>query len=277
MSFPSFEDIDKTIKDLLNKDFFNPKKAPYQLKTKAGGPCGSKLTHTLDFQALGSGFNSSVSAECKVSDGFSFDKIEIASKDGKTKVETSLTGGPVPSGLKVEFKGDSANQGELGATFESDAVTAEGTFDVIGFKSASLAFCSGTGPMTFGASANISLDGKAPALGDAKIGATYSVDNVCSGGLVFNTSNNSADVTLGYSALPDISLGALINYPSNNVAFGGSYACNANTIMKGKANTSGVLDFSVKQTIAPKCVLIGQASVDSASKTPSFGANLTIG
>lgn len=275
MSFPSFGDIDKTIKDLLSKDFFNPKKAPYVVKTKAAGPFGSKVTTTCDINAGGS-VTPTLSAEYDSGAGFSLDKLEFSGKDSTIKTETSLVGGSVPEGIKLEFKGDTTSTGELGCVYESDMVTAEASLDIIDVKSADVSFCSGSGATTFGGSAQLSLDGKGPALSGYSVGVAHSVPGTCNGAVVFKDKLSKADVTLGYSALADVNLGAQLSWPSNAVSFGGSYACNKNTTMKFKAGTDGVIAASVKQNVAPKTVLVGMLSLDSA-KTPSFGGSVTIG
>jgi len=208
--------------------------------------------------------------------GFSLDKLEFSGKDSTVKTETSLVGGSVPDGLKLEFKGDTTSNGTLGCVYESDVVTAEASLDIIDVKSAAVSFCTGSGSTTFGGSADLTLDGKGPALSDYSVGVAHSVAGTCSGSVVLKNKLANADVTLGYSALADIDLGAQLAWPSNAVSFGGSYACNKNTTMKFKAGTDGNIAASVKQTVAPKTVLVGMLNLDS-SKTPSFGGSITIG
>jgi hypothetical protein len=276
MSFPSFGDIDKTIKDLLSKDFFNAKKAPYIFKAKTSGPYNSKVTTALDISASAS-MTPTLTVESSNGSGFSLDKLEMSGKTGTIKTETSLVGGGLPAGLKLEFKGDSKSAGELGATYETDAVTAEVALDVVDVKSASVNVCSGTGNTTFGGSVNLNLEGdKSPALADYSVGVAHAVPGTCSGAAVLSNKLSQATVTFGYDALADINLGAQLSWPSNALSFGGSYSCCKNTSMKVKADTDGVIAASVKQTLAPKTVVVGMLSLDS-NQTPSVGGSITIG
>ena len=232
------------------------------------------MTTTTDINAGGS-MTTTLSTEYNSGAGFSLDKLEYSGKDSVIKTETSLVGGGVPAGLKLEFKGDTKQSGELGAVYENDVVTAEASVDIIDVKTASVSFCSGSGATTFGASADFSLDGKGPAVGAYSVGVAHSVPGTCNGAIVYK-SDASADVTVGYAGLADFNLGAQLNWPSNALSFGGSYACNKNTSMKFKVGTDSVIAASVKQNVSPKTVFVGMLSLD-ANQKPSIGGSMTIG
>lgn len=75
--------------------------------------------------------------------GFTIDKLEAAS-DSKLTVETSLTG--LTQGLKLEFKGNESDKGDLSFTYNLPAVTLTGEFDATKFSSAKASISGGHGP-----------------------------------------------------------------------------------------------------------------------------------
>ena len=77
------------------------------------------------------------------SNGFTIDKIEAAS-DYKVTVETSLV--DVSEGLKLEFKGNDVDKGDVSFTYSLPAVTLTGEFDTVKFSSAKASISGGHGP-----------------------------------------------------------------------------------------------------------------------------------
>jgi hypothetical protein len=281
MSFPEFADIDKAVKDLLKKDFFNAKKPAYTLKTKNTGPWGTKINATIDYLANGT-LGSSLSTEFAAGGGFKVDKFEMAGKDGTITMETSLEGGSVPPGLKLEFKGNTVSETNLGATYETDALTATAVVDAASVSSASVSLCTGQGPATVGVAADLSFGpgSKGFSVDDYQVGASYSQPKAWFAGVTVSNKLTKADVTVGYEAAPNLSLAALLNFPGNVAAVGGAYKCNPDTSVKIKAGTDGILSASVKQCLGSKTTAVGMAQFDSNKSCKdafSVGGNITLG
>ena len=78
------------------------------------------------------------------SQGFSIDKIEAAS-DNKLAVETSLVN--LTPGLKLEFKGNESEKGDVSFTYSHPAATFTGELDATKFSSAKGSICGGHGPI----------------------------------------------------------------------------------------------------------------------------------
>ena len=217
-----------------------------------------------------------MSTEYSTGQGFNVDKFEIAGNN-KFVTETSIEGGPLPDGLKVEFAGDNKDKGEATATFKNDTVTADATLDLVNMSKASLSVCSGASGMTFGASTDVNIAGSK--LDDYSIGGAYTVPKTCFASLILTKQLSQADVTMGYTVNSDVSLAAAMSYKGKVSDFkvGASYQCNPCTVVKVKANTNGCIDTSVKQRLAPKTVATLKCSFNVSKPEPSFGGAITLG
>jgi hypothetical protein len=275
--FPVFGDIDKKPVDALKKDFVDPKKAPFTLKTNVKGPFGSKITTTIDYLTDG-GLSAILSGKYSTGTGFNVDKLEM-SGNNTIKTETSLEGGGVlPPGLKLEFKGDNQSSGEMTGTFENDMVTAQGSIDMVDFKSAALSVCSGAGALNFGASADIDLGGAN--LADYAAGLSYTMPGQAFASMVMSNKLSKALFNASYTASPELTIlgQTTFNKSLDDIKFGCVYKCNPDTTIKVKADTKGALATSVKQQVAPGCEMTGMASLSLAKVTDvSFGASVTLG
>jgi len=273
--FPKFEDLTKKQSDLLDKDFVNPKKAPYTLKTKVAGPNGTKLTTTLDY-LTGGALSALLTAEWTPVAGFKIDKLELQGKDGSLKTETTLTGGPLPDGLSFDFKANTVDKSDLGINFENDTVTANMTIDLVGMKKYNASVCAGTGPTTYGATVGVS-NSDGISLDSYSVGATYSASN-CTTGVVVSDKLSSAKITTGYTVNAETTAVGTFSYPDNSFCVGASYKCNPDTTIKVKVGSCKVINAHVKQDLGNKCTLVGMAAVKIGNiASPDFGASLTIG
>lgn len=277
--FAVFDDIDKSPKDLLKKDFL--KKTGLTLKLKNKAPNGIKVDTTIEDLNKQS-FASSVSTSYAHSSGFSVDKFELTGKQGKIVTETSISG--AAPGLTLEFKGDTKSAGDLSATYEAPSFTATGGMDIVDFKSADASVCSGSGPLTFGAALKLALPSGSSAfsLSDYSVGASYKAKPLFAAA-VFSDSFAKADVSSEYTLSCGSKLAGVLNYPANTITVGGSYACNPKTTIKAKVNSCGDVNASVKQAVAKDCSLVGMASVKASDLSKSgtaaikFGGSITLG
>ena len=217
-----------------------------------------------------------VGTEYSTGTGFNLDKFEIAGNSLFT-TETSIEGGPLPSGLKLEFAGNNQEKGEISGTFKNDVVTADGSFDVVGLKDASISLCSGASGATFGASADVDIGGAS--VSDYSIGVAYTVPKTAAVGLMMTKKLAQSDLTLGYTVSPDINVAAQLTYKGKVTDFkvGGSYICNPDTTIKVKADTGGMVATSVKQVLAPKTTAVFKCSFKVSKPEPVFGGSLTLG
>lgn len=273
MSFPVFKDFDKSTSELINDDF----DSKYSFKIKSAGPEGTSITTNTSYDAKDSSLTPKLSLKWANDNGFTLDKLEF-SKDCKMTVETSLT--KIAPGLKLEFKGNDTNKADLLMTYKMPKATITGEYDIHGFSSAKASICSGSGPITAGASI------------DAKFGGSDSI---------------TPSLGLGYTA-PDMFFGLRVNSLLKNPSYSGlasyggirkdvviagsasmkggstvatlatQYTCNPKTCIKVKAGTDGVLAASVKQDFANKFSVVGSAEVAGGDfGSAKFGINATLG
>ena len=90
------------------------------------GPSGVEVTSSSnwDYTKSGSGINTTVSATWSHPSGFTLDKLEFdPTAKGSLTTETSLTG--LAKGLKLEFKGNDADKGDLSFRYNSQVSLAE--------------------------------------------------------------------------------------------------------------------------------------------------------
>jgi hypothetical protein len=209
--------------------------------------------------------------------GFTLEKFESDS-EGKLTVETSLAN--AAPGLKLEFKGNDSNKSDLSFTYTAPTATVTGEFDLLNFSSIKTSVNSGSGPVSVGADAKVSLANSAIKSYCLGFGLGFTVPKVffIAGRAENNFSTYSALFT--YSALKDVTLAGKISYEKSSLGaiLASVYKCNANTSIKVKANTvGGVFSASVKQLLPGKFTVIGSAEIPAQLNSAKFGLNATLG
>lgn len=268
MSVPTFDDFDKTPRDIFKKDFDVDTLA---LKIKTMGPSDLQIDSNVEF------FQPK-NLTCKVGfkkkfDQFSLDKLEV--KSGAVSIETALEASP---GLKLEFKGDEKSKGDLSAVYKTEAATITAEADIVSFSAGKASISSGMGPLTLGG--NLSLEAKDSRvnLKDFSLGVGYSIPKSLFVGVRAEKKVSDFKGCFLYTVNPDVSLAGLVTYPKTSLAFGATYKCNPNTALKFKLDTAGQLGASAKQTIDKTTSVTAAASVNVHSPGGyKFGVTANLG
>lgn len=246
------------------------------MKIKSAAPSGVTLTTNTQYvkSDTKTELKSKVSGKWAHSSGFTLNKFEIAN-DGSVTTETSLTG--AAPGLELEFKGNDSNKGDLSFTYKLPSATVSGQIDALEFKKASAGVVGGNGPFTAGVS---TVFGKSFALDSVNATVGYTAPQIF--GVVRSEKNFSQfSGRFSFVATPDVTIAGQTNYASSGISanLAAIYKCNPNTTIKVKADTSGTLDASVKQTFDKKFALTGTAQIPSATGFGGlkFGLNATLG
>ena len=205
-----------------------------------------------------------MSAKWSHPSGFNLDKFEVKG-NGSVTVETSLTG--VAPGVKFEFKGDDQNKGDLGLEYKHELATANVEFDVAEFSAVNASVLAGSGPFTGGASTSVSLGDKMDVT-KFDLAASYSLAKELFAGLHITNKFSKYALSLGYFAGANYKLAGVFNFTpeksATHLTVGGAYKCNPDTTVKAKANSDGVLAFSVKQMLSSNCSVTAAAQVPSS-------------
>ena len=197
--------------------------------------------------------------------------------DGKLTTETSLVNA-LP-GLKLEFKGNDSDKGDLSFLYKHKFATLTAEVDALNFSKANASLCGGHGPFTAGVSGDFKFPkGASAACDTVTVGASYTIPKS-----LFATisSKNFSDYTglMEYAAAPNVTLAGMVKY--NPKATCGSiaavYRCNPATTIKVKAGTSGTIYASVKQQMEKKFAVVGSAEIPSTLSAFQFGVNATLG
>lgn len=269
MPFPVFKDLDKSASEIFSDDF----DTKYSLKVKSPGPFGLVLTTNTNYEtSKDTKLVTKLSAKYPHSSGFTVEKFEIAS-NGAVTTETSLIG--VAQGLKLEFKGNDSNKGDLSMQYSHPLFTLTSELDCLTLAKASSSVSGGQGPISVGVSADVNLTKST--LGS--IGATlgYKLPNT-------NVFLKSTKTFSEYSALvtyafnKDVTVAGQAFYGKAwSFLFAGVYKCNPNTIMKLKLSDNAGIAASVKQTIDKKLVITGVADIPKTLDNVKFGVAVSLG
>jgi hypothetical protein len=219
-----------------------------------------------------------VAAKWAHESGFALDKLEVKG-NGSVVVETSLAG--VFPGGKFEFKGDDQNKGDLGVVYKHELATANVEFDVAEFSAVNASVLAGKGAFTGGASATLALGDKMD-FTKFDVCGSYSVGKDIFAGLSVTNKFSKYALSLGYFACSNCKLAGVFNFTpeksATSLQIGGAYKCNPDTTIKAKANSEGVLGFSVKQMLSKDCSITAAAQVPSSDFSAyKLGINGVIG
>lgn len=286
MSFSIFEEFDKSTTDIFSDDF----DSKYSLKIKSAGPCGLTLTtNTTAWAPAKKGkdgkpaekppaLTTKVSAKWAHKSGFTLDKLELDSA-GALTTETSLTS--AAPGLKLEFKGNDTNKGDLSFTYNHSLATVTGKIDALNLQSAGASINAGTGPLTAGASADLTLDRLAVKSSTFGLGVGYTLNKTLFAGLRVNNNLTEYKGLVQYAAAPNLTLAGTVSTGGKDGTLGvvGTvYKCNPDTTIKVKASSNAVINASVKQAFPNKLNIIGTAEVPAKDLSSyKVGVNITLG
>jgi len=273
MPSPVFADIDKSPSDLLNDDF----DSKFTLKIKSQGPFGVTVTTNTAYSTKDNKLSAKVSGKWAHVNGFTLEKFEV-SPDGKITTETSLSG--AAPGLKLEFKGNDSDKGDLSFTYSIANATVAGEFDALTFSKASTSVAFGHGDITAGASADLkiakaSVDSASFALGVGYKGPQFFV------GLTTLKNFTEHKGIFSWTASNRLTVLGLLNYTAKGGAaptLGAVYKCAPNTTVKAKAAlSSGLVNFSYKQSFEKKFAVVTSLEVPASFASYKLGVNATLG
>ena len=217
-----------------------------------------------------------VSTKWAHSSGFTLEKLELA-HDGKVTTETSLVN--AAPGLKLEFKGNDSDKGDLSLTYKSAHATVTADLDALNFSKVSASVAAGSGPFVAGASADAAIAKSAIASTTINVGVGYTVPKSLFVGFRSNKNFGEHSGVLSFVAAPNVTVAAKATYTSKATSgvLAAVYKCNPDTTIKVKAGSDGCLFGSVKQQMPNKLVVVGSAEIPSTLSNFKFGVNATLG
>jgi len=274
MPFTVFKDFDKSTADIIDEDF----DTKYTLKVKSAGPSGSTLTSTTTLDtAKDVKLSPKLSLKWPHPSGFTLEKFESAS-NGKLAIETSLTG--AAPGLKLEFKGNDSDKGDLGFTYTAPAATVTGEVDLLNFSSVKASAIGGTGPITAGGNTEVKLSKAGIDSYCFGLGLGYTLPKVFFLGVRADKNLSAYSALFSYSAVKDITLAGKLTYNQKDklgAVVASVYRCNPDTTIKVKASSGGVFAASVKHTFPGKFAVVGSTEIPAQLNAAKFGINATLG
>lgn len=210
--------------------------------------------------------------------GFAVDKLEFAN-DGKMNTETSLISN-VP-GLKLEFKANDSDKGDLGFIYKHKHVTVTGEVDTLAFSKATGSLSFAHGRYSAGAIADLKIAKSAVSSTTVTYGASFEIPKSLFAGVRASKNLSEYSGIVTYVANPSVTLAGNILYVAKSKSATGTlatvYKYNPNTSLKLKATSNGTINASVKQQLEKKFVVVGSAEVPSSMNGLKFGVNATLG
>lgn len=277
-----------TLLDLFKKDFVNPKDDSVTVEITSAAPADTTVTTELSVSPLSDSpsISSKVALGWSHPAGFTLDKLEYAPSDkGSFTTETSLTG--VMPGLKLDFKGDDSEKGELGFTYKHAAATLNGFLDLYSFSKAELAVGAGADDVTFGVKTNVTMPKKAgESVGlDFSIAGGYSIPKMAFLGCEINKGFKDYALLASYTVDPQLSVAVRVDSaPGKDKTYdtkaqvGCAYKCNATTSLKAKVDMKKDVNVSVKQALSKDCNLTAFALAPAMNFSAlTFGCKFTLG
>jgi hypothetical protein len=191
--------------------------------------------------------------------------------------ETSLSG--AAKGLKLEFKGNDSDKGDLSFTYNHALATVTGEVDALGFKKASASISTGSGPLSAGAAVDLAVAKATVSSSNLSVGLGYSLDKTLFVGARANKNFTEYSGNVSYAAASNITVAGTVNYSPKGTTgvIGTLYKCNPSTAIKVKAASTGVINASVKQNFQKKFVVTGSVEVPSTLNGFKFGVNAALG
>jgi len=276
MSIPVFKDFDKSVTGIFNDDF----DSKYTLKIKTNGPFGASVTTNSTYDIAASKVESKISTKYSHESGFSLDKLEISPK-GKITTEISLT--KAAPGLKLEFKGDDSEKGDLSLLYNIPKLaTITADIDALKLSKVNTSVAVGHGPFSAGANVDLTLAKGSISGTKFGLGFGYTVPKLLFAGLRANSSLSEYSGLFSYILRNDITFAGKVSYTKKTSAITSEiaavYQYDPNLTLKFKTTSAGVINASVKQDFEKKFSVVGSVEVPSGLNGGfKFGVNAVLG
>ena len=210
--------------------------------------------------------------------GLTVDKLEFAN-DGKVTTETSLI--TTANGLKLEFKANDCDKGDLGFIYKHKNATITGEFDTLACSKANGSISLRHGRFAAGAIADIKIAKSSVSSAAYTLGGSFEMPNAVFAGVRISKNLSEYSGIVTFVANPNSTLAGNILYSTKSKTTTGAlatlYKLDADTTFKLKAASTGTLNASVKRQLDKKFVVIGSAEVPSSFSGLKFGVNATLG
>lgn len=278
MSFPEFNDIGKTAKDLLEKDF-NLGKTKLEAKTTSS----QGVEFTTSFERTNSDFiKGELKTKYKYSDNFTFTDTVNTDTDLSLKIEANNFLEGAKFDVDTLFNPNNGKR-ELKTGFNyklKDAITSTGNFNV--FKNtAKFDAVIGYNKFLAGAQFNFPLQN----IPKADIGLVVGyVDSDYALTLITELGDKTRQFSVRYhhNINKDVTVALKASYPNKDnrvsLEFGTQYKLDTDASLKGKVSTNGKVDFAYTQKITKDLKASVGLSVDTQKldSTPhQYGFGLT--
>jgi len=223
-----------------------------------------------------------ISAKYAHSSGFTVEKLEISPK-GKVATETSLVN--AAPGLKLEFKGNDTDKGDLSFTYSpSPMATITGEVDALNFAKANASLTVSQQPFIGGASVDAAFGKQGLESSKFGLGFGYTVPKTLFAGFRAQNSLTDYSALVSYALNKDLTLVGKVNHSTagksagTNSVIAGVYQCCPNSTLKVKAHSTGVINASIKQQCEKKFAVVGSVEIPSGFTSGyKFGVNATLG
>lgn len=277
MSFvpPTFGDFGKSVKDLLKKKFdYN-----YEVATK------HKASKGVTVEASGKGAGGSVTGATKVNyKSKDFGSVEVKlNTTGKEKDQSAkVTLNQLGDGLEVVLSGDARPAGKAEVTYAQDFFTGNLTVDSNGSNASFVGSgVIGHDGLSVGAEVQASSSGS---VDDYNVGCQYAQPDFT---MSLKTANSSEHITASYfqKVSGSTQVGTqFFHNPEKDVrelTFGLQHTLDADTTVKTKVNSNGVLAAAIEHRLNQGPLLGVAGSFNLLSKDPlaaqQFGISLKFG
>lgn len=238
----TFDDFDKSAKDLLKKDFDVDTLA---LKIKTKGPEDLTINTNVDLFSANS-IVAKVSCNKKFPQ-FTLDKLEHA--NGKTTIETTLD--DLYPGLSLSLNANKKSDkisGDLSATYCLPQATLTGEVDIVSLRSLKASVCAGANGAVIGGDAEL----KDGSLSDFTLGAGYSLPKQAFLGFRASDKATNFSANFQYIMNSDVTIGGNASLTTKALALGGTYKMNPKTSLKWKFDSKGNMASSTKYSVDAK-------------------------
>jgi len=278
MSAPIFKDFDKAPSDILSDDFDNK----YSLKIKSSGPCGVVITTNTTFDEKEKKLEPKISMKYAHSSGFTVEKLEISPK-GKVATETSLVG--AAPGLKLEFKGNDTDKGDLSFIYSpSPVATVTGEIDALNCAKASASLCVLKAPFVGGGCVDATFGKQGLDKTAFHFGLGYTPNKSLFTGVRACNGFNDFSGIVSYDLSPELNVVGKVKHSTSgknsgtNSVLAGVYQYGPSTTIKVKGSSTGTINASVKQLFEKKFSVVGSAEIPTGFASGyKFGLNATLG
>jgi len=241
-------------------------------------PIFQVITTNTTFDEKDKKLDAKLTAKYAHSSGFTVEKLEVSPK-GKVATETSLVNS-VP-GLKLEFKGNDSDKGDLSFVYNVPKVaTFTGEIDALAFQRAFVSVTAGASNCVGGGSVDIDIAKSKIDTSKFALGAAYSLPTLFAGVKITNSLSKYSGI-FSYVLNKELTFVGNVSYEKAagiSTVLAGVYKYNPTTVLKVKASSLGAINASVKQSFDPKFTIVSSVEIPSGFTSGyKFGINATLG